>query len=70
MDFIDLADQANELLLASQINAARTTAQPLPAVGVCHWCHARLEPGLRFCDQDCSDDHATRQRADAIAGRR
>lgn len=58
----DEADEGNhqmELMLA----AARLRRVPgLNPVGKCHNCEERLPEGRLFCDADCRDDWAKRNR--------
>lgn len=59
-DFVaDESDMATERELLDTelaIRAALAKHNPLPPVGFCYNCEARLSNGNRFCDVDCRDD--------------
>lgn len=48
--------------------AARNAAMPAPC-GFCFNCDELVAAGLRFCDADCRDDFARRERAKNNVGR-
>jgi predicted nucleic acid-binding Zn ribbon protein len=69
VDEVDIAQEKSERLLAMQVAAARSRAQPHPVPhSHCRNCEAVLEPSRRpagFCDVECRDDWQHR-RANAL----
>lgn len=65
--FADESDRASALesaALESNVLAARQKANKLDfePTGFCLNCDEPLEEGKRFCDKNCLDDHAKRNR--------
>lgn len=67
MKFADDSDRATaleEAAIEMQVAAVRNKANQLELepTGFCLNCGEALEEGRRFCDKDCLDDHAKRNR--------
>ena len=63
-DPMDRATVESERLLEEQLRVARSAKPQLLAyIGECHNCGEGLEPGHRFCDTHCRDDHEKRLRS-------
>ena len=57
-DIIDDANNRAQEILDAAL-AKRKPAGP-PPCGYCYNCNEELATGLRFCDNDCRDDHSRR----------
>ena len=55
-----------EAAIAHVLRSAASTL--LPACGECYNCMSHVPPGLRFCDKDCADDHASRRNSEVRRG--
>ncbi len=63
-DESDRASSLESLALETTIEAARIKANKLEfePTGFCLNCNEPLKEGLRFCNGECRDDHAKRNR--------
>lgn len=66
MDIVDQAQDIEALYLAAALAEIHGAARVLLATGHCHNCKAPIAEPLRFCDSDCRDDYAHRQRAEIL----
>jgi hypothetical protein len=53
-DLADKAQQVNELFQKEALEKRKTPGPK--AKGECYYCEEPLEPGQRWCDNDCRDD--------------
>lgn len=60
-DVCDDADIASAFFFANALVKSRKGTFILDRTGFCHNCGELIKGGI-FCDTDCQDDHAKRQR--------
>lgn len=68
-DEVDMTAERDEREAPARLAASRKPYTP-PANGRCFWCKDLVAPGLRYCDDDCRDDHASADRLAKIGGKR
>jgi hypothetical protein len=66
MNIVDRAQETESLYLAAALAEIHGAARVLLANGRCHNCQAAIADPLRFCDSDCRDDYANRQRSEIL----
>lgn len=62
-DLIDMACEREQMDRDIALAAASHSAPVLPPTGYCYNCQEPLPDGLRFCDNECRDDHDRRCRS-------
>jgi len=61
-DEVDMAFEAEQLLIKEALANVKATEPKLPPKGCCYNCDEPLGTGERFCDVDCREDYDHRQR--------
>lgn len=67
-DDLDLAAEREQRFREDALKQALGRPLEVEPTGICANCEAPLAEGMRFCDSDCRDDHAARNRARALRG--